>query len=227
MDSAPFNYGRQNAQHIAAASIHSYFKYIQNSGKLQWGYGFFDSRLREGGDRSRSSRSSTTKRFNPRLPEGGDTGCVAYVLVGIVSIHASPREATVGIRKNMSFNTFQSTPPRGRRRSLTLSRAPRSSFNPRLREGGDPHAKCFGKGRKVSIHASAREATHPVCRLNISNFGFNPRLREGGDSRSQSLRMNPILFQSTPPRGRRLKIQLSRSDTFASFNPRLREGGDN
>ena len=24
MDSAPFNYGRQNAQHIAAASIHSY-----------------------------------------------------------------------------------------------------------------------------------------------------------------------------------------------------------
>ena len=37
MDSAPFNYGRQNAQHIAAASIHSYSKYIQNSGKLQWG----------------------------------------------------------------------------------------------------------------------------------------------------------------------------------------------
>ena len=41
VDSAPFNYGRQNAQHIAATSIHSYSKYIQNSGKLQWGYGFF------------------------------------------------------------------------------------------------------------------------------------------------------------------------------------------
>lgn len=43
VDSAPFNYGRQNAQHIAAASIHSYYKYAQNSGELQWG-GFFDSR---------------------------------------------------------------------------------------------------------------------------------------------------------------------------------------
>ena len=41
MDSAPFNYGRQNAQHIAAASIHSYYEYIKNSGELQWGYGFF------------------------------------------------------------------------------------------------------------------------------------------------------------------------------------------
>ena len=41
MDSAPFNYGRQNAQHIAAASIHSYYEYIKNSGELQWGNGFF------------------------------------------------------------------------------------------------------------------------------------------------------------------------------------------
>lgn len=41
VDSAPFYYGRQNAQHIAAASIHSYSKYIQNSGELQWGDGFF------------------------------------------------------------------------------------------------------------------------------------------------------------------------------------------
>ena len=41
MDSAPFYYGRQNAQHIAAASIHSYYEYAQNSGELQWGDGFF------------------------------------------------------------------------------------------------------------------------------------------------------------------------------------------
>ena len=41
VDSAPFYYGRQNAQHIAAASIHSYYKYTQNSGELQWGDGFF------------------------------------------------------------------------------------------------------------------------------------------------------------------------------------------
>ena len=41
MDSAPFYYGRQNAQHIAAASIHSYYEYIKNSEELQWGDGFF------------------------------------------------------------------------------------------------------------------------------------------------------------------------------------------
>ena len=41
VDSAPFNYGRQNAQHIAAASIHSYYEYIKNSEELQWGDGFF------------------------------------------------------------------------------------------------------------------------------------------------------------------------------------------
>ena len=87
MDSAPFNYGRQNAQHIAAASIHSYYKYMKNSGELQWGDGFFDSHLCK-------MIAICDTYFNPRLRG----------------------EATLNKQEiRLSLDGFQSTPPRGRR----------------------------------------------------------------------------------------------------------------
>ena len=82
---------------------------------------------------------------------------------------------------------------------------PRSDFNPRLREGGDhnPVMDCL-RGymdfnprlreggdiiilkyrivkHKISIHASAKEATIDFLFV-LHGYGyFNPRLREGGD----------------------------------------------
>ena len=78
-------------------------------------------------------------------------------------------------------DSFQSTPPRGRRRQ----------------------PEPFGRlaALVVSIHASAREATAGVDSPSDGD-SFNPRLRAGGDVR----RPAPCVacrFQSTPPRGRR------------------------
>ena len=56
----------------------------------------------------------------------------------------------------------------------------------------------------ISIHASAKEATHsPVLALCL------------------------LLFQSTPPRRRRHCPFITKSNININFNPRLREGGDN
>ena len=55
-------------------------------------------------------------------------------------------------------------------------------FNPRLHEGGDgTKRRQLVAICKISIHASAKEATF---RNQVAVFGisdFNPRLREGGD----------------------------------------------
>ena len=77
-----------------------------------------------------------------------------------ISIHASAREATTGKRSMTGSDSFQSTPPRGRRRLLTLYSPYDKDFNPRLREGGD-----------MSIFVT-----------NCTKIYFNPRLREGGDT---------------------------------------------
>ena len=76
-------------------------------------------------------------------------------------------------------------------------------FNPRLREGGDGiqrHNRL--EESKISIHASAKEATPHICGHSKGDY-FNPRLREGGDIVAD----NPLL-------------------SHFDFNPRLREGGD-
>jgi len=143
---------------------------------------------------------------------------------------------------------FQSTPPRGRRYRHDLCVDRFLGFNPRLRAGGDglpsmtgPAHGCFnprlraggdrsrrgggGPGIWVSIHASAREAMAPAC-SSPPRRRFNPRLRAGGDSRIQSASVPGSTFQSTPPRGRRLKFVRRPCSVLARFNPRLRAGGD-
>ncbi len=77
----------------------------------------------------------------------------------------------------------------------------------------------------VSIHASAREATRSHSMARLPGSCFNPRLREGGDPWPRTVQHYILLFQSTPPRGRRRGIGPKRH-LRPSFNPRLREGGD-
>ena len=69
-------------------------------------------------------------------------------------------------------------------REATIFRCPtpgHNHFNPRLREGGDAEKLLQGQ----------------------SAFDFNPRLREGGDCLVAPVQVIFVLFQSTPPRGRR------------------------
>ena len=100
-----------------------------------------------------------------------------------ISIHASKKEATTFVNKQiptiifqstpprrrrpLSVNpyssclfSFQSTPPRRRRRSLSSSFLGRFNFNPRLQEGGDS-ISCWDSSTAalISIHASKKEAT--------------------------------------------------------------------
>ena len=79
---------------------------------------------------------------------------------------------------------FQSTPPRGGRRAYLVKDFSDGSFNPRPRAGGDGNEPDADALAKVSIHAPARGAT-PAPGLSIRSF----------------------MFQSTPPRGGRLRIQ--------------------
>ena len=185
--------------------------------------------------------------FNPRLREGGD-------------------QAIAGVNYNMAI--FQSTPPRRRRLnesglySLIFDFNPRLReggdsgkkcklysilyFNPRLREGGDHKLPAQHRAMRISIHASAKEATYlsPVHHLCLPYF--NPRLREGGDHRHQPRYLiymeisihasakeatvsSKILaltyrFQSTPPRRRRHSLGngVFFNDIFQSTPPRRR-----
>ena len=83
----------------------------------------------------------------------------------------------------MNYHIFQSTPPRRRRQSGGMYDAAVLYFNPRLREGGDNRVKNFIGAMRISIHASAKEATRQFPKKLIS-----PQ------------------FQSTPPRRRRREM---------------------
>ena len=98
-------------------------------------------------------------------------------------------------------------------------------FNPRLRMGGDNGVWSFNRQRRVSIHASAWEATWLTTSTRYTYRSFNPRLRMGGD-KQETLRWRiRLTFQSTPPHGRRpLRSRAARMT--CRFNPRLRMGGD-
>ena len=100
----------------------------------------FNPRLREGGDPFVGQPSTNFLHFNPRLREGGDL------------YHR--------LRYFRCIREFQSTPPR-RRRPVAQAEADRDSenFNPRLREGGDTLYTIMTIMSRISIHASAKEAT--------------------------------------------------------------------
>ena len=124
-----------------------------------------------------ASKFQSTRPRRARLPQVRQ-----QPLVVTVSIHAPAKGATDG-------------PP-------TVSSV-RLRFNPRAREGRDPH----------DAHRPPVEAS------------FNPRAREGRDVRCGSNRGLRRRFQSTRPRrARRMASVLTRA--AHCFNPRAREGRD-
>ena len=80
--------------------------------------------------------------------------------------------------------------------------------------------------RKVSIHASVREATTYGPKVYIDMNGFNPRLRAGGDARTFNIvapkdmvSIHASVREATSP-------AASGRPGIICFNPRLRAGGD-
>ena len=141
--------------------------------------------------------------FNPRVRAGRDQRSTSPSGCCHVSIHASARDATVSILQFSSLKVFQSTRPRGTRRT----------------RGQILHAEIG-----VSIHASARDATPPGPILSArclfqstrprgtrrktlcvprGSVRFNPRVRAGRDLTIDADTSSRALFQSTRPRGTR------------------------
>ena len=149
--------------------------------------------------------TTSTSCFNPRPRVGGDRGA-AERSGWIVSIHAPAWGATVDASASHA-DWFQSTPPRGGRRS-SHRRSPRSAgvsihapawgatssrqvgarrmracFNPRPRVGGDAAwLSSLDRQTDVSIHAPAWGATGSLPARRHRASGFNPRPRVGGDA---------------------------------------------
>ena len=143
--------------------------------------------------------------FNPRLRTGGDMPSVPpqAALYGFQSTPPHGRRRGQILRQ-FEVLRFQSTPPHGRRPSPRINCLTSSSgFNPRLRTGGDGHRPAGRRQRAgVSIHASAREATH----------------------RRPGFRVDAARFQSTPPHGRRpLGIVKGIAQQLVSIHASARE----
>ena len=79
--------------------------------------------------------------FNPRPHAGGDARSrIGVPFARDISIHAPTRGATVRPTTMMGPKRFQSTPPRGGRRSSTPQPSAQCYFNPRPHAGGDESA---------------------------------------------------------------------------------------
>ena len=79
-------------------------------------------------------------------------------------------------------------------------------FNPRSREGSDVISTPAEHGaERISIHAPARGATKENRIKKLLQGDFNPRSREGSDRGELTTGGYQRRFQSTLPRGERLK----------------------
>ena len=146
-------------------------------------------------------------RFNPRLRTGGDRTFRPIDLRNRLFQSTPPHgRRPLFPDENQPQQKFQSTPPHGRRLPPPLPVLRKEkSFNPRLRTGGDLalFASVERPMGRVSIHASAREATIGQRLVRSGPARFNPRLRTGGDDRGLATVASCEQFQSTPPHGRR------------------------
>ncbi len=145
-------------------------------------FSYFNPRLREGGDNSTRLSINSCFVFQSTPPRRRRLfHLVNLLLYKEISIHASEKEATTAYDIHTQLFSFQSTPPRRRRPICSNSPTFFTNFNPRLREGGDQIKVSLFFLKRISIHASEKEATPSIVTLPPLETDFNPRLREGGD----------------------------------------------
>ena len=168
----------------------------------QYAPGGFNPRARVGRDIRASLRRPRTSCFNPRARVGRDHVVQVGFELFRVSIHAPAWGATPGRSpQTLKDGMFQSTRPRGARRSLW---------------------SWYRRHAHVSIHAPAWGATPAGGRPSESPACFNPRARVGRDSAWRKRTSHVCGFQSTRPRGAR-PVSSRRMPTvfmFQSTRPR-------
>ncbi len=162
--------------------------------------------------------------FNPRSRAGSDDPSDFAGVVCDVSIHAPARGATDILTRIDAVTEFQSTLPRGERRTVRTYRVTLSRFNPRSRAGSDLGV-ITNEFPTCSFNPRSRAGSDAeLDQLGQSEAGFNPRSRAGSDARS-ARSFRAVEFQSTLPRGER-RPGLVLSGRLRSFNPRSRAGSD-
>ena len=133
-----------------------------------------------------AARPRRSGNFNPRSREGSDSVAGYTSGLKIISIHAPARGATRINRRQFDNTIFQSTLPRGERRSKSAPsrRGLRISIHAPARGATRGLEPCFkggqfqstlprgerprlfgigGKTVRISIHAPARGATRLIC----------------------------------------------------------------
>ena len=173
-------------------------------------------------------RLTPSTNFNPRTHVGCDDGHGAADVGGAISIHAPTWGATFAFL------------------ALSLS----GYFNPRTHVGCDLQPRRVVRPRPISIHAPTWGATHCQLQWRRDHFHFNPRTHVGcdvaevsnavvhldisihaptwGATRPQITKKQSYEFQSTHPRGVRLKTVEEAEEyiLFQSTHPRgVRRGG--
>ena len=213
-----------------------------------------------------------TLNFNPRSREGSDAEKLAMTNINMLFQSTLPRGERHGLLPHCFHRIlFQSTLPRGERLSTThLSLIRVRDFNPRSREGSDGK-QCGYRKTSADFNPRSREGSDSSdCHCISFPCNFNPRSREGSDDGQLKTTFRRIIsihapargatrkrvwlwrggriFQSTLPRGERLRcrLEICRPSSFQStlprgerrspgepptlssayFNPRSREGSD-
>ena len=124
---------------IFSISIHASAREATVTGYMIYKSGYyFNPRFREGSDFFTHTKAAVLYYFNPRFREGSDILNQIDTNFLQISIHASAREATKSQGQYICQDIFQSTLPRGKRRSFLFNlRINLFYFNPRFREGSD------------------------------------------------------------------------------------------
>ena len=193
-------------------------------------------------------KSLPDELFQSTRPRGTRPRCRVCPDDSAVSIHASARDATARCSALRCCRSCFNPRVRAGRDEIRLAACGHvTGFNPRVRAGRDASPGCGGGLLPVSIHASARDATIiTLGRLRIGLVSihasardatcarsnrrpprscFNPRVRAGRDHCTSNITGQTLMFQSTRPRGTRLRRPHAHIVRFC-FNPRVRAGRD-
>ena len=162
--------------------------------------------------------------FNPRAHAGRDRLSISGLTSRGMFQSTRPRGARprtpVGVT---GLLRFQSTRPRGARLAVADTLRTLQGFNPRAHAGRDSRTPSSSGPFCLSFNPRAHAGRDFRGRRRFSSsWRFNPRAHAGRDSLASIIRLLFFMFQSTRPRGARLRCanyQIFRRE-FQSTRPR-------
>ena len=135
--------------------------------------------------------------------------------VAMISIHAPTRGATKYRVCAFTVHRFQSTLPRGERPEGDRYTLFAAIFQSTLPRGERPGQRKRYEYHNVDFNPRSHEGSDPLSRGRTSTYStFTPRSPPGSDSAVDFSTSSGILFQSTLPRGERLRSPVTPSNLY-------------